>query len=117
MNTSATREAATPANSERSRAESPRFSLADLFRFVTVVAVLLGCIPLIGAAASLLLAATALALVARQGLLAVFLFLAALMGANAMRPGQLPSELGYTLALGLLVFGWYRVERLWKDGV
>ena len=94
-----------------------RFSLADLFRFVTVVAVLLGCTPLTGVAASVLLAAMALALATRQGVCAVFLFLAALVGANAVNSQEVPSELGSTFCLGLLVLACYRFERFWQDGV
>ena len=98
-------------------APAARYSLADLFRFVTVVSVLLGCMPLTGVAASVLLALMALALVTRQGVCAVFLFLAALMGANAMNAQGMPAELGYTFCLGLVVLAWYRFERFWKDGV
>jgi hypothetical protein len=93
-----------------------RFSLADLFRFVTVVAVLLGCAPLTGLPAAALLAVMALALAARQGMCAVFLYLAALVGANAMNPQEAPIELGFTFCLGLMVLSWYRWERFWKDG-
>ena len=98
-------------------AAAVRFSLADLFRFVTVVAVLLGCVPFTGVPASLLLVAMALALATRQGLCAVFLYLAALIGANATHAEAAPAQLGSAFCLGLLVLGWYRLERFWKDGV
>lgn len=94
-----------------------RFSLADLFRFVTVVAVLLGCTPFTGVPAGVLLATMALALATRQGLCAVFLCLAALIGANATHAEAAPVQLGSAFCLGLLVLGWYRLERFWKDGV
>lgn len=104
-------------NASPTAAPTSRYSLADLFRFVSVVSVLLGCMPLTGVAASVLLAEMALALATRQGVCAVFLFLAALVGANAMNAREIPAELGYTFCLGLVVLAWYRFERFWKDGV
>ena len=64
-------------------ASAARYSLADLFRFMTVVAVLLGFAPLTGVPAAVLLAAMALALVSRQGLCVVFLYLASATGRMA----------------------------------
>lgn len=104
-------------NSNPAAVSANRYSLADLFRFVTVVSVLLGCTPLTGVAASVLLAAMALALATRQGVCAVFLYLAAMVGANAMELRDAPTKLGFTFCLGLLVLAWYRFERFWKDGV
>jgi hypothetical protein len=86
-----------------------RFKLSDLFHFITVCSVLLACHPLTGVASAVLLAAMALALTARFGLLAAILLAAALATSGSSNGVR---EIA-TLSIGIAVIGWFRLQR-WR---
>ncbi len=103
--------------SHHTRQERPnaQFGLLSLFGFVTVCAVLSALSALVGMAASAMLMLMALALWARQGLLALAMLMATLLVADA--PFQAKGE-GAALARQVLVIllaaglcGWYCLRR------
>lgn len=100
--------------SQDNRSEA-QFSLLSLLGFVTLCGILSALSALIGIAASSLLMLMSLALWARQGLLALTMFMAACLGADA--PFQARGE-GAALARQALVVlvaaglcGWYCLRR------
>jgi hypothetical protein len=88
-----------------------RFKLSDLFYFITVCSVILACHPLTGVTSAVFLAAMSLALTARFGLLAAFLFAAALsVSGDNNGLGEIA-----TLSIGIAVIGWFRLQRWQAD--
>ena len=87
-----------------------RFTTRDLFAYTTVCSILLACHPVIGVTSAALLSAMALALGARAGLMAAFLFAGALATSGSATG---VGEFG-TLLLGTAVLGWYRYNR-WRN--
>ena len=85
-----------------------QYSIGDLLQYTTVCAVLLAAYRLTGLPSAILLAAFALALGARWGLLAAWLF----VGALAASGNEGLQGLG-TLLVGFGVLAWYRLAR-WR---
>jgi hypothetical protein len=96
-------------------APAAQFSLAELFRLVTIVSVLFGCMPLTGVLSGALLVLMVLALRVRQGLIVIGLFLTALLAVNEIEPFRWPAELNLTLLVGIAVLAWHRWERYCQD--
>jgi hypothetical protein len=92
-----------------------QFGLLSLLGFVTVCAVLSALSALVGMAASVALMLMALALWARQGLLALTTFSAALLVAGAPFPtsgeGQALARLVLVILLAAGLCGWYCLRR------
>ncbi len=93
-----------------------QFGLLSLLGFVTVCAILSALSAVVGTASSVLLMLMALALWARQGLLALRMFMAACLGADGRFAGGEGAAVARQLLVVLLaaaLCGWYCLRRLW----
>jgi hypothetical protein len=109
---------ATAGNPPAERRET-QFTLAALFEYVTLCAILAALSPLVGVASGVFLMLMALALIARQGWLALAMLMAASLAADWPYLPHAESSFGrqfFVLLLGGGLAGWRHLRRSSRSG-